>query len=160
MVLKAILPGTQRLSSHAPSLGWKAMSVIITVQLDFGMYRCFTDRAAMQYAVLEVCTFVQELYLWESVADAGRHAIKMRYQLLPHLYTAFHQANEQGTPVAKPLWFAFPQDAATHAIDDQWLLGEVLISPVLHQVCCSSGGSKCTFQHCLGSCSALGLLPG
>lgn len=75
----------------------------------------------------------QELYLWDSVADAGRRAIKMRYQLLPHLYTAFHHANEHGSPVAKPLWFAFPHDPVTHAIDDQWLLGDVLISPVLHQ---------------------------
>ena len=77
---------------------------------------------------------MQELYLWESVADAGRRAIKMRYQLLPHLYTAFHQANKQGSPVAKPLWFAFPHDAATHPIDDQWLLGDVLITPILDQV--------------------------
>ena len=86
---------------------------------------------------------MQELYLWESVADAGRRALKMRYQLLPHLYTAFHHASQQGTPVAKPLWFAFPHDPATHAIDDQWLLGDVLITPVLEQVCCSSISSKC-----------------
>lgn len=59
----------------------------------------------------------------------------MRYQLLPHLYSAFHQANKQGSPVAKPLWFAFPHDVATHPIDDQWLFGDVLITPVLDQVC-------------------------
>ncbi|KAL0022358.1 hypothetical protein WJX77_003500 [Trebouxia sp. C0004] len=75
----------------------------------------------------------QELYLWDSVADAGRRAIKMRYQLLPHLYTAFHQANKQGTPVARPLWFAYPQDPATHAIDDQWLFGDVLVTPILNE---------------------------
>ncbi|KAL0030915.1 hypothetical protein WJX79_000844 [Trebouxia sp. C0005] len=75
----------------------------------------------------------QELYLWESVADAGRRAIKMRYQLLPHLYTAFHQANKLGTPVARPLWFAYPQDPATHAIDDQWLFGDVLVTPILDE---------------------------
>lgn len=75
----------------------------------------------------------QELYLWESVADAGRRAIKMRYQLLPHLYTAFHQANKQGTPVARPLWFDYPQDPTTHSIDDQWFLGDVLITPILDQ---------------------------
>ncbi|KAL0046727.1 hypothetical protein WJX82_008470 [Trebouxia sp. C0006] len=75
----------------------------------------------------------QELYEWESVADAGRRAIKMRYQLLPHLYTAFHQANKQGTPVARPLWFAYPQDPATHAIDDQWLFGDVLVTPILDE---------------------------
>ena len=77
---------------------------------------------------------MQDLYLWESVADAGRRAIKMRYRLLPHLYTAFHKAHKQGSPVAQPLWYAWPQDAATHSIDDQWLFGDVLISPILDQV--------------------------
>ncbi len=89
---------------------------------------------------------VQELYLWDSVADAGRRAIKMRYQLLPHLYTAFHQANKQGSPVAKPLWFAYPQDPATHAIDDQWLFGDVLITPILDQVSLPSS-SACVEVH-------------
>ena len=78
---------------------------------------------------------LQELYLWESVADAGRRALRMRYRLLPHLFTAFKQSSKQGSPVAKPLWFAFPHDAATHAVDDQWLFGDVLITPVLDQVC-------------------------
>ena len=58
----------------------------------------------------------------------------MRYQLLPHLYTAFHQANKQGTPAARPLWFDYPQDPTTHSIDDQWFLGDVLITPILDQV--------------------------
>ena len=77
---------------------------------------------------------MQELYQWESVAEAGRAALGMRYKLLPHLYTAFHQAHTKGTPVAKPLWFAYPSDPHTHAIDDQWLFGDVLITPILHQV--------------------------
>lgn len=81
---------------------------------------------------------MQELYLWDSVADAGRRALKMRYRLLPHLYTAFHDANKQGSPVAKPLCFAFPHDAATHGIDDQWLFGDVLITPILDQVSTAS----------------------
>ena len=42
------------------------------------------------YEVHMIClqqtsSLMQELYLWESVADAGRRAIKMRYR---HLYTA------------------------------------------------------------------------
>ena len=82
--------------------------------------------------------------MWDSVADAGRRAIKMRYQLLPHLYTAFHQANKQGTPVARPLWFDNPQDPATHAVDDQWLFGDVLVTPILDQVSTALALATCT----------------
>lgn len=56
----------------------------------------------------------------------------MRYRLLPYLYTAFHGAHARGTLVAAPLWAACPGDAATHAIDAQWMLGDaLLVSPVV-----------------------------
>ena len=94
---------------------------------------CLAHMSALTYGSLHV-VLAQELYRWQSVAEAGRQAIGMRYRLLPHLYTAFHRAQTVGTPVAKPLWFAYPSDPATHGIDDQWLLGDLLITPIIHQV--------------------------
>lgn len=56
----------------------------------------------------------------------------MRYQLLPYLYTAFQQAAVSGMPVARPLYFGFPDDDAARSNDRQWLLGDsLLVSPVL-----------------------------
>ena len=79
---------------------------------------------------------MQELYRWPSVAEAGRKALGLRYRLLPYLYSAFKTAADTGAPVARPLWFNFPADTATHAIDQQWMLGPaLLVSPVLAQVC-------------------------
>jgi alpha-glucosidase (family GH31 glycosyl hydrolase) len=60
----------------------------------------------------------------------------MRYRLMPYLYSAFADANESGAPVARPLFFEFPGDSYARAVHLQWLLGaDLLVSPVLHQVC-------------------------
>ena len=113
---------------------------------------------------------MQELYRWESVAEAGRRALGLRYQaslkipsctmlascrrcvchctvwldapfgpgvhlqLLPYLYSAFHEAHRTGLPVARPLFFAAPADPQARKAEEQWLLGDaVLVSPVLRQ---------------------------
>jgi len=41
-------------------------------------------------------TAPQELYLWESVTEAAKCALGMRYELLPYIYSLFHAANSQG----------------------------------------------------------------
>ncbi len=55
-------------------------------------------------------------------------------QLLPYLYTQFHIAHRTGAPVARPLFWAAPGDAAAREAHAQWLLGDaVLVSPVVHE---------------------------
>lgn len=74
----------------------------------------------------------QELYRWDSVAESGRKALAVRYQLLPYLYTLFYQDHQEGKPVIRPLWMAFPDDVVTESIDRQFLWGDgLLISPVV-----------------------------
>ena len=54
-----------------------------------------------------------------------------RYRLLDYLFTAFHKAHLDGTPVLHPLWHIFPKDPATYGIDLQFFFGDsVLVSPV------------------------------
>jgi alpha-glucosidase len=53
---------------------------------------------------------------------------------MDYLYTAFHQASTDGTPVIQPLWFHYPQDTKTFAIDTQFLFGSsILVSPVIDE---------------------------
>jgi alpha-glucosidase len=69
----------------------------------------------------------------EPYLSLNRAAIELRYRLLPYLYTATWQCAQKGTPIARPLLWAYPDDPATYALDDQFLCGDaLLVAPIYH----------------------------
>jgi len=76
----------------------------------------------------------QEPYQWPSVTQVAIKTLNARYSILPYLYTLFYYATTNGGPVAQSLFFRFPTDVNTYAIDQQFMLGNgILVSPVLTQ---------------------------
>ncbi|OFE16240.1 alpha-glucosidase [Humibacillus sp. DSM 29435] len=73
-------------------------------------------------------------YAWSfgaEVLDLVREAVRLRYRLMPYLYSAFVRATETGEPVQRPLVFDHQHDPAAVAADDQFLLGrDLLVAPV------------------------------
>jgi alpha 1,3-glucosidase len=59
-------------------------------------------------------------------------ALRLRYQLLPAWYTAFHEAATTGAPIVRPNFYIHPEDEAGFAVDDQLYIGStgLLAKPV------------------------------
>jgi len=76
----------------------------------------------------------QELFVWDSVAQASRSVLRLRYTLLPYLYTLMYSAHVDGSLVHNAMWTNFPLDQNAFFQDGQYMWGEgVLFTPVLTQ---------------------------
>lgn len=66
--------------------------------------------------------------------DALLAANRLRYELMPYIYSLAGKAWLQDTSIMKPLAFGFPEDRKTWDIMDQYLFGEgMMICPVTTQ---------------------------
>ena len=80
----------------------------------------------------------RELYYYgsegEPVYDALAGAIKLRYRLMPYIYsTAWDVSHRRGT-FMRALWMDFAGDARTHDINDEFLFGrQLLVAPIVEQ---------------------------
>ncbi|OXA58369.1 Lysosomal alpha-glucosidase [Folsomia candida] len=70
----------------------------------------------------------------KDVFEAAKETLKVRYDLLPYIYSLFFRAHLSGRPVARALFFEFPKDVLTFGIDTQFMLGPgVMIVPILEE---------------------------
>ncbi|KAM0750382.1 hypothetical protein T439DRAFT_326351 [Meredithblackwellia eburnea MCA 4105] len=62
-----------------------------------------------------------------------RDAIRLRYSLIPALYTAFYESRLTGSPILLPQYVLFPDDPKGFAIDNQFYFANsgLLVKPVV-----------------------------
>src|ERR1019366_311708 len=64
--------------------------------------------------------------------DIIRKYLKLRYRLLPFLYSALEEAHRTGVPVLRPLLLEYQNDYNTLTIEDEFMIGaDLLAAPIL-----------------------------
>ena len=70
------------------------------------------------------------------VEAIARQTLRLRYQLIPLLYSLSQRAATTGEPLMRPLFYHYTNDPVAVACNSQFLLGrDVLIAPVLEPGC-------------------------
>lgn len=65
---------------------------------------------------------------------AATRAIRLRYQLLPYIYSYERMAAETGIGIVRPLFWAYPDDPRLANEGSSWMFGDAfLVSPVVQQ---------------------------
>ena len=67
----------------------------------------------------------------EEALNIFRSYTRLRYRLLPYLYSCSHAAVETSLPILRPVFLEFPDDPNTYALDLEYMLGaELLVAPI------------------------------
>ncbi|MHC5655647.1 glycoside hydrolase family 31 protein [Stappia sp. ICDLI1TA098] len=77
---------------------------------------------------------VNEPWMYPEVTHHIRDAIRLRYRLLPYLYTALYRAVVEDEPMLRPTFLDHGHDAATFAETDDFLIGrDLLVASVVEE---------------------------
>ncbi len=73
-------------------------------------------------------------WLHPEVTEHVTAAIKLRYTLMPYLWSLFERASNEHEPIIRPSFYDFPDDEACFADCDDFMLGsDLLVAPVVVQ---------------------------
>lgn len=63
--------------------------------------------------------------------DLQNEAFKLRYTLVPYIYTHARIAYDTGVSICRPLYYEWPEENKAYSVEDEYLFGEnILVSPV------------------------------
>lgn len=124
-----------------PSLN---MCGFLYIGADIGGFGCnATEDLVMRWLALGVFTPLmrnhsamgtrnQECYNFEDT-ESFKNIIDVRYRLLPFVYDEYKKAIENDDLMFKPLSFVYEDDEMAGEIEDQLILGDIMIAPVYTQ---------------------------
>jgi alpha-D-xyloside xylohydrolase len=70
----------------------------------------------------------------DKAVEVVREFSRLRYRLLPYIYSLAREASETGMPVIRPLALEFPDDPVATTADFEYLLGpNLLVVPVMNE---------------------------
>jgi alpha-glucosidase len=73
-------------------------------------------------------------WMHPEVLGAVRSAIRLRYRLMPYLYSLYRRAAQCGEPMLRPTFYDFPDDPQALAENDELMLGaSLLAAPVVEK---------------------------
>jgi alpha-glucosidase len=71
-------------------------------------------------------------WLHAEVTPQVAAAIRLRYRLMPYLWSLFECATQAHQPIIRPTFYDFPDDEACYADCDDFMLGDaMLVAPVV-----------------------------
>ena len=93
-------------------------------------FSCFTPILRPHGSVIPS----EPVFFSEQTQNIVRSFMKLRYRLLPYIYTTAAQANVRGYPITRPLFFDFPEDSVTYRLGNQYMFGSnLMIAPVIER---------------------------
>lgn len=74
------------------------------------------------------------VYFNDTTQNIVRKFMKLRYSLLPYIYSVAAQSHINGYPIVRPLFFEFPDDKTTYDIGNQYMFGEsLMVVPIVEK---------------------------
>ncbi len=68
-----------------------------------------------------------------AIEETCRRALCLRYRYLPALYQLFHEMARSGAPVARPLFWHYPEARARQVVDEYLVGSSLLAAPVVER---------------------------
>lgn len=69
----------------------------------------------------------------ELLTDSIAHYVRLRYRLLPYIYSYAYKTHLTGEPLIRPLVYAYPKDENVYDLTDEYLFGEELLIAPVHE---------------------------